>query len=167
MSAARLPAQAPATADQGFLLDTSVISALAPGREKHLPADVAAWLHVHDSQFFVPSIAVTELAQGIAKLHRSGGTERAGRLDIWLDRLIAGFGDRILPLDPPTARLAGQISDAAVAIGRHPGFADVAIAAMARQNSLLLLTRNLKHFQPLGVACADPFKKLPLRVPSP
>lgn len=165
MSAARLatlaPTAAAAAADQGFLLDTSVISALAPGRERNLSADVAAWLQSHDSQFFIPSIAVTELAQGIAKLHRAGGSERAIRLDIWLDHLIAGFGDRILPLDPLAARLAGQMSDAAVAMGRHPGFADVAIAAMARQNSLLLLTRNLKHFQPLGVACSDPFKKLP------
>jgi predicted nucleic acid-binding protein len=53
------------------------------------------------------------------------------------------------------------MSDAAIAKGRHPGFADVAIAALAQHAGLLLLTCNLKHFEPLGVACADPLITLP------
>ena len=147
---------------QGYLLDTSVVSALAPGREAYLPPAFGDWLQAHDAQLFLPAIAVAELAQGIGKLYRSGGMERAQRLDRWLDGLIASYGDRILPLDAQAARLAGQISDAAVAQGRHPGFADVAIAALAQNASLLLLTRNLKHFQPLGVHCADPLTQLPV-----
>ena len=75
--------------------------------------------------------------------------------------VLAAHADRILPLDAQAARLAGQISDAAIAQGRHPGFADVAIAALAQHAGLLLLTCNLKHFQPLGVACADPLVSLP------
>jgi predicted nucleic acid-binding protein len=45
--------------------------------------------------------------------------------------------------------------------GCHPGFADVAIAALAQNAGLLLLTSNLKQFQPLGVACVDPLMALP------
>lgn len=146
-----------APADGGCLLDTSVISELAPGRQNHLSHSVTDWFAAHDAQLFLPTIAVAELAQGIAKLSRSGGAERTRRLDVWLNSLIEDFGDRILSLDPAVARLAGQMSDAAIAIGRHPGFADVAIAATAQHHGLTLLTRNLKHFQPLGVACADPF----------
>ena len=146
---------------QGYLLDTSVVSALAPGREAYLPSTFANWLQLHDAQLFLPAIAVAELAQGIAKLHRSGGVERAQRLDHWLDGLIAGFADRILPLDAQAARLAGQISDAAMAQGKHPGFADVAIAALARNARLVLLTRNIRQFEPLGVNCADPLMPLP------
>lgn len=153
---------APPALYQGYLLDISVVSALAPGREAYLPPAFGDWLQAHDAQLFLPAIAVAELAQGIGKLYRSGGMERAQRLDRWLDGLIAGYGDRILPLDAQAARLAGQISDAAVAQGRHPGFADVAIAALAQNASLLLLTRNLKHFQPLGVHCADPLTQLPV-----
>ena len=152
---------APTPFCQGYLLDTSVVSALAPGREAYLPSAFGDWLQAHDAQIFLPAIAVAELAQGIRKLHRSGGMERAHRLDRWLDGLITGFGDRILPLDAQAARLAGQISDAAVAQGRHPGFADVAIAALTQNTGLLLLTRNLKHFQPLGVNCAGPLTHLP------
>lgn len=158
MSAAFL---APPPLHQGYLLDTSVVSALAPGREAFLPSAFGDWLQAHDAQLFLPAIAVAELAQGIGKLRRSGAIERAQGLDRWLDGLIAGFADRILPLDAQAARLAGQISDVAMAQGRHPGFADVAIAALAQHASLLLLTRNLKHFQPLGVNCADPLAHLP------
>ena len=146
---------------EGYLLDTSVVSALAPGREAFLPPHFDDWLQARHRQLFLPCVAVAEVAQGIGKLRRSGGGERADRLDRWLDGLIAAYADRILPLDALAARLAGRLSDAAVAAGCHPGFADVAIAALAQNAGLLLLTRNLKHFQPLGVACADPLIALP------
>lgn len=147
---------------QGYLLDTSVVSVLAPGREAFVPISLGQWLQSHHKELFLPAIAVAEMAQGIGKLRRAGGVERAERLDRWLDGLLATYSDRILPLDAQAARLAGQISDAAIAQGRHPGFADVAIAALAQRAGLLLLTRNLKHFQPLGVACADPLVQLPV-----
>jgi len=146
---------------KGYLLDTSVVSVLAPGREALVPQPLRGWLQAHHKQLYLPCIAVAEMAQGIAKLRRVGGTERADRLDRWLDGLLAAYADRILPLDARCARLAGQMSDAAIAKGCHPGFADVAIAALAQNAGLLLLTCNLKHFQPLGVACGDPLVTLP------
>ena len=145
----------------GYLLDTSVVSALAPGREAFVPTPLGEWLQAHHKELFLPSIAIAEMAQGIGKLRRAGASQRADRLDRWLDGLLAAYADRILPLDARTARLAGQISDAAIAQGCHPGFADVAIAALAQNAGLLLLTCKLKHFQPLGVACADPLIALP------
>ncbi|WP_246509933.1 hypothetical protein [Bradyrhizobium glycinis] len=46
---------------------------------------------------------------------------------------------------------------------RHaPGFADIVIAATARQYALTILSRNVRHFEPLGVQVLDPFGKLPL-----
>jgi len=146
---------------KGYLLDTSVVSVLAPGREAFVPQPLREWLQAHHKQLYLPCIAVAEMAQGIAKLRRAGGAERADRLDRWLDGLLSAYADRILPLDAQASRLAGQMSDAAVAQGCHPGFADVAIAALAQNAGLLLLTCNLKHFQPLGVACADPLVTLP------
>ncbi len=146
---------------KGFLLDTSVISALAPGREVHLSAFLALWLQAHHQRLFLPSVAIAEISQGICKLRRAGGADKADRLDLWLSGLLFAYADRILPLDAQAARLAGQISDAAIANGCHPGFADVAIAAIAQHGQLLLLTGNLKHFEPLGVACHNPMIALP------
>lgn len=146
---------------RGYLLDTSVISALAPGRETHLPSGFAPWLQHRHALLFIPCIAIAELEQGICKLRRAGGTQRADALAAWLDGLLFVFGERLLPLDAATAKLTGQMSENAMAHGRHPGFADVAIAAIARQANLLLLTRNLKHFEPLDVPCSDPVLALP------
>lgn len=146
---------------KGYLLDTSVVSILAPGRESFVPTPFGEWLQTHHEQLHLPCVAIAEMAQGICKLRRAGGVERAERLDHWLDGLLNVYADRILPLDAQAARLAGDISDAAIARGRHPGFADVAIAALAQNAGMLLLTCNLKHFEPLGVVCVDPLVQLP------
>jgi predicted nucleic acid-binding protein len=59
------------------LLDTSVVSALAPGREALVPTPLGGWLQAHHQQLYLPSIAIAEMAQGIGKLRRAGGVERA------------------------------------------------------------------------------------------
>jgi toxin FitB len=153
-------AGAPAT-QRGYLLDTNVLSALAPARAEHLPAAFSEWLLQRSQRLFIPCIAVAELEQGICKLRRAGGTACADRLAQWLDGLLEGYAERILSLDAHSSRLAGRLAEQAIAEGHHPGFPDVAIAALATNANLLLLTRNLKHFAPLGVACADPLERLP------
>ena len=70
------------------------------------------------------------------------------------------YGDRVLPFDVPAA-LAGELIDAARAAGRAPGFADIANAATAANRGLTVLTRNLRHFAPLGARAIDPFDTLP------
>lgn len=144
----------------GYLLDTSVISLVGPGKPP-LAVEVTDWLRDHADALFVPIVAVAEIEQGIAKLRRAGGTGRADRLSAWLDGLIGGYGTRILTLDTTSARTAGQLSDAARATGRNPGFADMAIAAIAVTHDLVVLTRNVRHFGPLGVAHVDPIEALP------
>jgi toxin FitB len=140
---------------KAYLLDTSVLSLLAPGRAGVDPT-LAAWLRGRSEALHVSAVTVAEIEQGIRKLRRTGGAARAKALGGWLDALIDGAGDRILAFDTRTARIAGALSDRAMAAGKHPGFADVAIAATALAHSLTLLTRNVKHFAPLGVAFADP-----------
>ena len=106
-------------------------------------------------------ITVAEIERGICKLRRAGGAERAARLTEWLDRLLETFDDRLIHVDAEIGRAAGRMSDAATAKGVNPGLADVLIAATARTRDLLLLTRNGRHFDALGVAHADPFVALP------
>jgi hypothetical protein len=47
------------------------------------------------------------------------------------------------------------------ALGLAPGFADLAIAGIAQAHGLIVLTRNLRHFAPLGIAASDPFAARP------
>lgn len=145
----------------GYLLDTSVLSLLAPDRLAPGTA-LALWLRKHIDELYLSAVSVVEIEQVIAKLRQAGGTERANRLTQWLDALLSGAADRVLPLDHRVARVAGALSDRAVAMGRHPGFAHVAIAATAIAHELVLLTCNGRHFAPLGVALLDPVENLPI-----
>ncbi len=145
---------------KGWLLDISVLSLLAPGRPA--PAEAfAIWLRGQADRLHISTVTVAEIEQGICKLRRAGDVERAEGLTRWLDAVIGLHGQRILSLDARVARLAGVLSDQAIATGRHPGFADVAIAATARAHDLVLLTRNGRHFEPLGITHRDPLGGLP------
>lgn len=132
---------------------------LAPGKPV-LAAPLADWLRENADHLYVSAVTIAEVEQGICKLRRTGGAERAIRLKDWLDALLANAADRILSIDSKIGRAAGALSDRAFAAGRHPGFADVAIAATAISHGLILLTRNGRHFAPLGVAFIDPAEVL-------
>jgi predicted nucleic acid-binding protein len=138
----------------GFLLDTSIISQLSPAREP--PRQLVRWLRVNRSRISLSVISVIEIEKGIARLRRLGGSRRADDLSAWLDELLDGFAERVHPVDVPAARLAGSIGDRVRAEGRDPGLADVVIAATALSRGLAVATRNVRHFEPLGVASVDP-----------
>jgi predicted nucleic acid-binding protein len=140
----------------GWLLDTDVLSAFAPGKHT-VPPDVVAWFDDRTDALYLSTITAAEIEAGIAKLRRTGSTRRADALRGWFDRILALYADRVLPFDVAAARVAGALGDAAQAVGRHPGFADVAIAAIAKPRELVVLTLNRRHFDPLGVEVLNPF----------
>lgn len=106
-------------------------------------------------------VSATEIEQGIAKLRRSGAEPRARLLANWFERVLEGFDANTVPLDIAIARLAGQMVDDAHSIGRPAGVADILIAATAKSLGCKVLTRNLKHFLPLGVDAIDLLVRLP------
>jgi predicted nucleic acid-binding protein len=140
----------------GWLLDTDVLSAFAPGRHS-IPPDAAAWFDDRTDELYLSAITAAEIEAGIAKLFRTGATRRAGALRMWFDRIVAVYADRVLSFDLAAARVAGSLGDAAQATGRHPGFADVAIAAIAKAHELVVVTLNQRHFDSLGVEVFNPF----------
>lgn len=106
-------------------------------------------------------MTVAEIEAGIAKLRRENARRKAEGLQEWLGAMLHLYRDRVLALDVETARHVGALSDLARSRGRPPGLADIIIAGTARQHGLTILTRNLKHFLPLGVPVHDPFLRLP------
>jgi toxin FitB len=145
---------------KGYLLDTSVVSILGPARPDATESFVR-WARTNDDRLYVSSITFFEIAQGIAKLTRLGQHDRARRFFEWRDNLSAQFGDRQLPVEQPVADMGGMMSDAAFGLGKHPGSLDILIASTAKFHDLVILTRNLKHFLPLGVDAIDPLVTLP------
>ena len=104
---------------------------------------------------------MAEIEDGIAKLRREGARRKSADLSAWLETLLHLYSDRVLAFDVATARIAGLISDRARGLGQSPGFADIIIAATAQHHRLTILSRNIRHLKPLGVAVIDPFSNLP------
>lgn len=141
-----------------FLVDTNVISALAPSKRGE-PGALVEWLDRASPGLFLSVITACEVRAGIAKAEREGATTKSVLLTQWWQAIEHLYGAKLLPFDLNCAQIAGQMLDDARAF--RPGFEDIAIAATARAHGLTVLTRNLKHFEPLGVRVIDPFVQLP------
>lgn len=147
-----------------YLVDTNVISQGAPARRSAATA-LADWMDRHSDELFLSAVTIAEIEEGIAKARREGAARKADDLSAWLDAVLHLYGNRVLALDAELARGLGQLSDHARALGRPPGLADLIIAATAVHHGLTILTRNVKHFAPLGVTVLDPFTALPAEAP--
>lgn len=141
-----------------FLVDTNVISALAPSKRADAK-DLAMWLDQASPHLFLSVITAAEVAAGIAKAEREGASAKARSLGEWWQAVEHFYADKVLPFDLRCAHLVGRMLDRARA--HRPGFEDTAIAATAQAHGLTVLTRNLRHFVPLGVSALDPFQGLP------
>ncbi|WP_332687105.1 type II toxin-antitoxin system VapC family toxin [Bosea sp. (in: a-proteobacteria)] len=141
-----------------FLLDTNVISALAPSNRARV-GELAAWLDRASPHLFLSVITAAEVAAGVAKVEREGAGAKAGMLAEWWQAVEHFYAMKVLAFDLRCAHVAGRLLDQARA--HRPGFEDIAIAATAEAHGLTVLTRNLRHFEPLGVRVLDPFQGLP------
>lgn len=144
--------------NNGFLLDTNIISRFSPDQKEKPSEALRAWFHEQGeaNALYMSAMTVAEIERGMRSLHRRGGVDRAKRLNAWLDFMLESFGDRILSMDPIVARIVGAVDDAATAKGQHPGLGDVIIASTARAYDLTVVTENIKHFEPLGVKVERP-----------
>lgn len=141
-----------------FLLDTNVISALAPSKRSTHGA-LAAWMDRASPHLFLSVVTASEVVAGIAKAERDGSTAKMRALGDWWEAVEHFYGSRVLPFDLRCAHFAGRMLDHGRA--HQPGFEDIAIAATAQAYRLTVMTRNLRHFLPLGVSACDPFQGLP------
>ncbi len=132
-----------------YLLDTNVVSALR--RPDRHPWQTA-WLQAQrPSDLYLSAVTVGEIERGIAQRHHRDPSF-AGELSVWLDRVLAWYGDRVLDVDVPTARRWGRLPGD---LGHES--ADLIIAATALEHGLTVVTRNVRHFEPAGVKVLNPF----------
>ncbi|WP_149791973.1 type II toxin-antitoxin system VapC family toxin [Mesorhizobium sp. NFR06] len=141
-----------------FLLDTNIISAMAPSKRNER-TELADWFDRSSDHLFLSVVTASEITSGIAKAEREGATTKTALLRQWWQAIEHLYGERILPLDLRAAHAAGLILDRARA--HQPGFEDIAIAATAEVHGLTILTSNERHFAPLGVPMVNPLKVLP------
>ena len=133
-----------------FLLDTDVLSAL---RRRERNPQVARWVENQRTvDLHISVVTVGEIERGIAQQQRDN-PPFARRLALWLNRILSSYGDRILPVDIATARRWGQLT---ATIGHDS--ADLLIAATAMEHGFTVVTRNIRDFEPTGVAVLNPLE---------
>ncbi|UEM24049.1 PIN domain-containing protein [Skermanella mucosa] len=144
-----------------YLLDTNILSASAPTKKQVGAESFAAWMRMNGDRLYLSAITIAEIEAGIARCLRIAATTKAQNLRRWLAAVEHFHAGQILSFDIAVARHAGLILDRAR--GHDPGFEDITIAATAAAHGLTVLTANERHFEPLGVAFANPLKALPGR----
>lgn len=132
-----------------FLLDTVVLSEL---RKRGRNPGLVAWIADRPTaDLFVSVVTIGEIQRGIV-LQQAKDADFAALLAGWLDRVLTVYAERILPFDLGAARRWGRLS---AELGHDS--ADLMIAATGLEHGLTVVTRNLRHFQPTGVATLNPF----------
>jgi predicted nucleic acid-binding protein len=91
-----------------------------------------------------------------APLEHEGATAKAAGLKVWLAGLVSTYDDKIIGLAAAAAALSGRAEARAIAVGQDPWIADVVIPGIAKAHDLVIVTRNTKHFLPLGAAVSTP-----------
>ena len=141
-----------------YLLDTNIVSRLDP-RRQGTARDLVAWIRRNGAYLSLSVITLTEIEAGILKLRRDGQGGRADEYQALRQAIETDFGERLLPVDAGVALAIARLSEAS-----RPAvieWKDLIIAATARVHGLIVLTNNLRHFEPTGVPALDPLARLP------
>ncbi len=100
-----------------------------------------------------------EIRQGLDQLPE--GSRDRGRLAAWLGKLRDQFAERVIPIDAEIAETWGAMNDRLRRTGRSVAAVDGLLAATALVHGLTVTTRNVRHFEPTGVAVFDPWNDPP------
>ena len=122
-----------------YLLDTNVVSGLrVRGRNPALEAWASS---VPIADQYVTAFTISELELGVAAKERNDPDQ--GRvLRRWFEDRVSCGGTRTRHVSRP----------------EHSPMDDALIAAIAQAENMTVVTRNLRHFEPLGVPCLDPWQ---------
>jgi toxin FitB len=138
-----------------ILLDTNVISALM--RRDPEPR-VVAWLDgLPPESVWTTSVTVFEIRFGLELL--AEGRRRRALEEAFARALAEDFEGRVLPFDTLAADAAGRIAADRRRAGRPVEIRDLQIAGIAAARKASLATRNLRHFEGLGLALLDPWSE--------
>jgi hypothetical protein len=136
-----------------IILDTNVLSALMRDRPD---TAVITWLDEQPAEsIWTTAITVLEVRTGLELLRAS---HRRTQLKSAFDQLLDDDLDgRVLAFDTAAANAAGVAVAAVQRRGKSAEIRDCQIAGIALARRATLATRNIRHFEPLGVTVVDPW----------
>lgn len=136
-----------------YLLDTNLVSELRKARTGKADPGVVAWAGgVSADGLYISVITILELEVGVQLRERRDPTQGA-LLRAWLEQqVMAGFADRVLPIDLAIARRCAGLQ-----VPNPRPDRDALIAATALVLGLTVVTRNLRDFEGTGVVLCNPW----------
>jgi predicted nucleic acid-binding protein len=136
-----------------ILLDTNVISGLMQREADPL---VVAWLDAQPPEsIWTTSITVFEIRFGLELL--ASGRRRRLLEAAFNQALEEDFEGRVVAFDEGAAQFAGRIAADRRRVGRIVEIRDVQIAGIAAARKAAIATRNVRHFEGLGLELIDPW----------
>ncbi len=131
-----------------YLLDTNVISELT----KKVPDSslVEFWSRLEEITISV--ITLEEIEFGIGRMK----TSKKEILEKWWDE-FKNIPPQILPFTPEVARISANLRSKEELNGRSITQADSLLSATSLLTGRILVTRNTKDFQNMGIALLNPF----------
>lgn len=137
-----------------IVLDTNVISELA--RQEPDPG-VLSWLDSFEIAGLVTTaITAAELRYGVTRL--PDGHRKRELAAIIHGILTEDFHGRVLPFDDSASVCYADIVTGRERSGRPIGIPDAQIAAICRDLSAVLATRNTADFEDTGIELVNPWK---------
>lgn len=131
-----------------YLLDTNIISELR--RQKPHGAIVSWFQRIEDKDLFISVVTIGEIQAGI-EITRKQDMEKACQIEQWLDLVSDTYN--MISMDAAIfrtwAKLMHKTSDTL--------YEDAMIAATAKVNNLIVVTRNIADFRSFGVKLFNPF----------
>jgi len=136
-----------------IVLDTNVVSELMLARPE---PRVVAWA---DRQIldglWITTIGIFEIRFGIELL--AEGPKRRRLEEAFSAMLDEDIERRVLSFDQAAADAAGRLATGARKRGRPVDIRDIEIAGIALSQGAALATRNVRHFDGLGLKIVDPW----------
>lgn len=80
------------------------------------------------------------------------------RIQIWFEGFLE-TNCRILPVTAEIAKRSGEIRGQLQARGQTRSSTDMIIASTAYEHQLILVTRNVQHFEDCGIPILNPFQE--------
>ena len=138
-----------------IVLDTNVVSELM--RRAPEP-EVVRWVDAFDeTDVFITAVTAAELMYGVARLPEG---RRKERLVVQVGALLAeDFANQVLPFDDLAAIQYADIVATRERSGRPISMADAQTAAICRQWSAGVATRNVGDFTDTGIQVVNPWHR--------
>lgn len=133
-----------------YVLDTNVVSALRISGRHPAVEHWAASTPLGD--LYVTATTISKIERAVFGRERTD-TAQGAVLRRWFEgHVLPAFAGRILPFDLAAARTLATFR-----VPEHAPLDDALIAAVAHASGMTVATRNIRHFEPLGVSCLNPW----------